>query len=165
VRLQRNGRASLAPSGRLLVRREALRDLQRFRRFRWGLILGPFVATAVMSIELRSSADVILQACRDSAVLITFASALFSLLGYPACPRCGRSFEAKHWGRNSVHTAFNPFTRRCRRCGLRLDAESDSVPSGDVAPPDTMRALWFTTPVGTVPDDVPDEHVQPPAIV
>ena len=109
--------------------RDALRELQRFRRFRWGLILGPFAVTAVMGIALRSSEDVILRACRDSVLLITFVSAIFSLLGYPACPRCGRSFEAKHWGRKSVHTAFNPFTRQCLRCGLRLDDEPDGLSS------------------------------------
>jgi hypothetical protein len=107
---------------------EALRELRRFRRLRWGLILGPFIVTVVMTVALRSSADVVLQACRDSVLLITFASAIFSLLGYPVCPRCGRSFESRHWGRESVHTAFNPFTRRCLRCGLRVDGEPDAQP-------------------------------------
>jgi len=134
--------------------RNALDDLQRFRRFRWALILGPFIVTAAMAIALRSPADVILRACRDSFLLITFVSAIFSLLGYPVCPRCGRSFEARHWGRQSVHTAFNPLTRRCLRCGLRLDAEPDG-------PPDGMQAIWFTTPVESAAPDVParvDEH-------
>ncbi len=104
--------------------REALHELQRFRRLRWALILGPFTVTAAMAIALRSPADVVLHACRDSFLLITFVSAIFSLLGYPVCPRCRRSFEAKHWGRQSAHTAFNPFTQRCLRCGLRLPVRS-----------------------------------------
>ena len=134
--------------------RNALHDLQRFRRFRWALILGPFIVTAAMAIALRSPADVILRACRDSFLLITFVSGIFSLLGYPVCPWCGRNFEARHWGRQSVHTAFNPFTQRCLRCGLRLDAEPDGPPHG-------MQAVWFTTPVEDTPHDVPnrvDEH-------
>ena len=105
--------------------REALRDLRRFRRLRWGLIVGPFLVTGVMTVVLRSSEDVVLQACRDSLILVTFVSAIFSLLGYPVCPRCGRSFEARHWGRERIHTAFNPFTRSCLRCGLRVDGNPD----------------------------------------
>ena len=103
-------------------------DVRRFRRARWLLILGPPIATVVMVVTLGSSANVGIRAARDCVLLIALGTAMFALLGYPVCPRCGENFEGKRWGRWKNNIAYNPLTRRCLSCGLRLDAGVVAAP-------------------------------------